>query len=133
MRRHVPIVLAVGALLLGSAAPGGAASRSALSAFHTPDWRVQCTVVGEEIPPRLSCTTRDGLIVSMGARTRVKLIRTKAAYRHDVFAARRLVNAGGSWAFGSRFGCAYQSARLHCWNRVSHGWWLGPAERYRLE
>jgi hypothetical protein len=89
--------------------------------------------VGEESPPVLSCATRGGVIVAMGAVDRVKLTRTTRAFRRDVFAAQRVLPLNRFWRFGLKFGCANHPGGLRCWNRAGHGWRLETSGRYRLD
>jgi hypothetical protein len=109
------------------------ADATALSAFHTPGWTVQCYVVGEEHPPVLSCSKpSDGFFLQMGAGGRVQTgINPKNRHFHDPFAARRLLGFGRYWKFGSGFGCLSRSSGLKCWNKAGHGWWLGRPRGYR--
>jgi hypothetical protein len=101
--------------------PAGA---TALSAFHTPAWTLQCDVVGEEHPPTFNCSMpRDGSFVEMGAHGRVRLGRNpKDKGLHDPYAARRLLGFGQYWKFGRLFGCVNRISGLKCWNQVGHGW-----------
>src|SRR5438874_6423710 len=103
------------------------ASATALSAFHTPAWLIQCYVVGEEQPPTLICSRlADGRSLTMGVRSTATLGRNSGDIgRHDPFAARRELAFGRYWAFGSAFGCVSRSTGLKCWNEAGHGWWLG--------
>ena len=113
----------------------GAAHASALSAFHTPGWRVQCTVAGEEAPPVLTCSIpADGSFLSMAGdgRPRAGSDPKGRGYR-DPFAARRLLGFGRYWKFGSLFGCVSRSTSLKCWNKAGHGWTIardGRKERF---
>ena len=105
-------------------APGS--EGSALSAFHTPGWIVQCYVVGEEAPAVLICSMpSDGGFVSMEAKGRVRTgVDTRNKGRRDPFAARRLLAFGRYWRFGALFGCVSRSTGLKCWNAGGHGWTL---------
>ena len=127
----------VGALVLaalGALAVAGAARASALSAFHTPGWSVQCYVVGEEAPPTLTCSLpRSGFAVSMWASGRPRSgLDPKDRGHHDVFAARPLLGFGRYWAFEPLFGCVSRSTGLECWNAAGHGWWLDRSGGDRL-
>jgi hypothetical protein len=109
------------------------ASATALSAFHTPGWPVQCYVVGEEHPPVLSCSrVRDGFLLQMDARGRVQTgTNPKDRGFHDPFAAKRLLGFGRYWKFGSLFGCVSRRSGLKCWNRAGHGWVLSRPHGWR--
>jgi hypothetical protein len=124
----------VAAGTFASLALAGGASASALSAFHTPEWSVQCYVVGEETPATLTCSIpQSGFFVSMnrGGRPRTGL-NALDEHHHDPFAARRLLGFDRYWAFGSLFGCVSRSTGLTCWNSTGHGWRLARSGAYRL-
>ena len=121
------------AAVLALPASGVGAPQTALSAFHTPGWSMQCVVVGEEAPPALSCETRSGLIVSMGSTSRATVTEATGPFRHDPFAAHRTLAVNGYWRFGRQFGCVNHGAELRCWNQRGRGWWLGPSRAYRIE
>src|SRR5919198_3066081 len=72
------------------------ADATALSAFHTPGWAVQCYVVGEEHQPVLTCSrVRDGFFLQMDARGRVQTgTNPKDRSFHDQFAAKRVLGFG---------------------------------------
>jgi hypothetical protein len=97
---------------------------SAVSAFHTPGWALQCFVVAEAAPPVLTCMRlSDGRFASMAATGRARIgVDAKSKGRRDPFAARRLLRYGQYWRFGSIFGCVSRAAGLKCWNRSGHGW-----------
>jgi hypothetical protein len=124
--------------LLACLIPIGASAteNSALSAFHTPGWAVQCYVVGEEAPPSLICSTpNDGFNIAMGAtsRSRHSYSPQEKGY-HDYFASRRTLGFGRSWSFGQApvpFKCTSRATGLTCANRAGHGWWLGRFRGYR--
>lgn len=126
------ISLVVASLVVGLVVAAGAKA-TALSAFHTPGWVIQCYVVGEEQPPVLSCSRpADGFFVAMNGGGRVETgYNLKDIGLHDPFAARRVLGFGRYWKFGSLFGCASRSSGLKCWNHVGHGWWLGRPRGYR--
>jgi hypothetical protein len=124
MRVEAASVCVAGAaavVALVTALPAGA---TALSAFHTPAWAVQCYVVGEEAPPVLICSQpRDGSYVSMSGSGRVQRgVDARDKNYRDPFAARRLLGFDRYWKFRSRFGCASRARGLICRNRAGHGW-----------
>ena len=114
------------------AAPSSHAT--ALSAFHTPGWAVQCYVVGEESPPTLTCSRpSNGSFVAMRATSLVETGSDQSGRGyHDPFAARRLLSYGRYWEFGSFFGCVSRSTELKCWNQAGHGWRIGRDGRRHL-
>jgi hypothetical protein len=106
-----------------TAAPAGA---TALAAFHTPGWDVQCYVVGSEHPPWLTCSQpNDGSYVAMSGRGRVERgVNPRDKGYHDFFASRRLLRFGHFWRYGVRFGCVSRVTCLKCRNHGGHGWVL---------
>jgi len=127
MRRSPPVrgaPIAAFGLLAALLLTAGPAHASALSAFHTPGWVVQCAVVGEEHAPILTCTTlASGEFVSMGIRSPVETGRDRKSKGHrDPFAASRLLGFGRYWKFESAFGCVNRASGLKCWNAAGHGW-----------
>jgi hypothetical protein len=115
-----------------------AASASALSAFHTPGWAVECYVpYPHEIPlsmTKLVCVTpNDGFTISIGPFGRsTKTYSKKAIGYRDVFAAHRLFRFGQYWAVRPYWGCSSKETGLTCWNKGGHGWWLGRFRGYRV-
>jgi hypothetical protein len=105
------------------------AQASASSAFHTPNWSVQCAVVAEESQPYLSCWfTASGHVVSMTTEGNPIALRDEQLMnRHDPFAAKRLLSFGRYWSYRDGFGCVSRKASLRCWNASGHGWWMERA------
>jgi hypothetical protein len=127
-------ILLIAVLVVGALEAPRPAAATALSAFHTPSWLVQCYVVGEEHPPVLRCSRpRDGFFVSMTASGRVQIGRNlRDKGYHDPFAALRVLNFGQYWKFDSLFECVSRSGGVKCWNKSGHGWLLGRPDGYRL-
>jgi hypothetical protein len=127
--RHLVVVAVVAAALVVT----GRGFASALSAFHTPGWAVQCYVIGQEQAPVLRCSTpRDGRFLEMGATGRPSTgVNPRDRHIHDPFAARRTLRFGRYWAFGSMYGCVSKTGGVMCWNSNGHGWWIGRGEGYR--
>jgi hypothetical protein len=120
---RVPAALAAAMIVTWVATPLPAQA-TALAAFHTADWAVQCYVVGEEQPPALICSQpRDGSYVSVTGNGRVQRgVNLKDKNYHDPYAARRVLGFGQYWKFGTRFGCFSRASGLKCSNRAGHGW-----------
>jgi hypothetical protein len=119
------VIVAVGALVLASAAYGAAAVK-------TPGGAAYCGVTEGEPPYALVCwTPNDGFEISM-ARYGRPTHDYNPLDRGDHEVAGRLLGFGERWAVRGYWNCASRRTGLTCWNRSGHGWWLGRYRGYRV-